>query len=131
MGAVLAVNSYGAIEQVQYLLTAWVNYRKRWKPDNGLPHAVCWIDEVRGSIDGWTDGEDYDNRIYATEMRHVDEAIRTLASEYQHAIYVVYLNEIGPAVWRSGKKAMAEIRTLCDVAERQLVPLLKRRNVVF
>lgn len=132
MGAVLEMTcAYSAEQQVRDLLRAWVAYRRRWRPDNGLPSAVCWIDEVMGAIDGWTDGDDYDSRIHATEMRHVDEAIRSLSSDHQHALFVIYLGEIGPAVWRSGRKPMGEIRTLCDAAERHLVPLLKRRNVVF
>lgn len=117
--------------QVRELLRMWVAYKRRWRPDNGLPSAVCWIDEVRGTVDGWADGDDYDCRIYATEMRHLDEAIRSLSSDHQHALFVVYLNESGPAVWRSAKKPLSEIRKLCDVAEQHLVPILRARNVVW
>lgn len=109
----------------------WVAYKKRWRPDNGLPSAVNWIDEVKGCVDGWTDGEDYDNRIYATEMRQVDEAVKCLPHDFQHALFVVYLNEAGPAVWRSAKKQMSEIRRLSDCAEQHLIPLLRARNVVW
>ncbi len=129
MSAVLQRLSY--IEQVRDLLRVWTAYRRRWRPDNGFPKAVCWIDEVRGGVDGWTDGADYDDRIYATEMSHVDTAVRCLEIPYQHAIFVVYLNEIGPAVWRSGRKPMGEIKLLCNVAEQQLIPILKARNVVY
>jgi len=131
MSAVLAmVLPHDSLRQVRALLTAWVAYRKRWRPDNGLPSAVCWIDEVKGSFDGWTEGDDYDSRIYATEMRHVDQAIRDLPSEYQHAIAVCYLNEIGPRVWRSARKTAIEIRQLCNAAELRLIPALRRRDVV-
>lgn len=129
MSAVLQRVDYSL--QVQYLLTQWVAYRQRWKPDNGYPKAVSWIDDIKGAVGCWTDGEDYDNRIYSTEMMHVDGAVKSLQTDHQHAIYVVYLNELGPAVWRSGRKPMAEIKELCRVAEQQLVPILKARNVVY
>lgn len=129
MSAVLQRLSYSA--QVQALLREWVAYRKRWKPNNGFPKAVCWIDEIKGAVDCWTNADDYDSRIYASEMLHVDAAIRSLPTIYQHAIFVVYLNESGPAVWRSGKKPMSEIRDLCSIAEQQLEPILKARNVVY
>ena len=129
MSAVLQRLSY--IDQVQALLREWTAYRRRWRPDNGFPKAVCWIDEVRGTVDGWTDGADYDAKIYAAEMAHIDSAIRSLPMIYQHAIFVVYLNEVGPSVWRSGKKPMAEIKAICIAAEQQLIPVLKARNVVY
>lgn len=109
----------------------WVAYKRRWRPDNGLPSAVSWIDHVRGTFDSYAEAEDYDSRIYATEMRHLDEAIRCLTTTFQHALFVVYLNEAGPAVWRSGRKPMSEIKQLCDCAEQHLVPLLRARNVVY
>ncbi len=130
MSAVLASSNYE--RQVYELLRMWVLYRRRWRPDNGLPSAVAWIDRIDGPVDAWTDGDDYDAKIYAATMRHVDEAIKLeLSTAMQHAIYVVYLNEAGPAVWRSAKKPMVEIRRLCDEAERALVPILRRRDVVY
>lgn len=129
MSAVL--QRLGYAEQVQALLREWVAYRRRWKPDNGFPKAVCWIDEIKASVDCWTDSDDYDSRIYAAEMMHVDAAVRSLPTVYQHAIFVVYLNEAGPSVWRSGRKPMKEIKALCLVAEQQLIPALKARNVVY
>lgn len=130
MSAVYLTRRATYLDQVQWLLRAWAAYKRRWRPDNGLPSAVNWIDRVRGAVDGWCDSDDYDDRIYATEMRHVDEAVKGLSADHQNAIAVVYLNEIGPAVWRSGKRPMNEIRSLCNAAEMVLVPILRRRDVV-
>jgi hypothetical protein len=107
VSAVLAmVYRANPVDTVRTLLREWTAYRRRWSPDIGYPHAVPWLDEVRGSVDGWTEGADYDMRIKANEMRQVDEAVRLeLSHDHQHAIFVVYLNEIGPAVWRSARKA--------------------------
>jgi len=115
---------------VQSLLRDWVRYRRAWRPDNGYPRAVAWIDHVKGHIDGWTTGEDYDDKIHTVTMRHVDEAVKSLPSDCQHALNVIYLREIGPAVWRSGRKPMAEIRRICDQAESMLIPMLRRRDVL-
>lgn len=112
------------------LLLSWVAYRRGWSPHIGYMSAVPWIDQLLGTYDSYSDDDDYDRRIRATEMRHVDEAIRALTPDHQNAIYVVYLNEAGPAVWRSGRKPMSEIRALCEDAERLLVPALRRRDVV-
>jgi hypothetical protein len=85
---------------------------------------------IRGAVDGWAEAEDYDERIYACQMRHIDQAVRSLSSDHQHAINVEYLNELGPAVWRSARKTKEEVRMLCVAAEHALVPLLRRRDVV-
>jgi hypothetical protein len=113
------------------LLLSWVVYRRSWNPHIGYRSAVPWIDQVDGAVGCWTSGDDYDAKIKAAEMRQVDEAVRALAPNHQNAIFVVYLNEAGPAVWRSARKPMAEIRALCEEAERLLVPALRRRDVVF
>jgi len=113
------------------LLLAWVAYRRSWSPHIGYLSAVPWLDQILGSIDSYCEDDDYDRRIRATEMRQVDEAVRSLSPDHQNAIYVVYLNEAGPAVWRSARKPMKEIRALCEDAERLLVPALRRRDVVF
>lgn len=134
MSAVLALKiepAYSPEKSVRALLKSWVAYRRGWNPHIGYPSGVSWLDEIRGGVDPYSDGDDYDRRIRATEMRHVDEAIRRLSTDHQHAIFVVYLNEAGPAVWRSGRKPMTEIRALCDEAERLLVAALRKRDIVL
>lgn len=133
MSAVLAMEGglRPAVETVRYLLREWTHYRRRWRPHIGLPGAVAWLDEIRGGVDGWTEGEDYDIKIRANEMRQVDEGVRELACDHQHAIAVVYLNESGPAVWRSARKPMNEIRNLCVEAEFRLVQILRRRHLAL
>ena len=134
MSAVLAVRieperTYEA--SVRALLKEWASYRRGWSPHIGYRGAVSWLDQIKGCVDSYAEAEDYDRRILAAEMRHVDEAVRALSANHQHAIGVVYLNEAGPAVWRSAKKPMTEIRALCDEAERLLVPALRKRDVVL
>ena len=130
MGAALAMQTTDLLGIVRGLLKDWVRYRRGWRPDNGYPHAVPWIDQVKGHFDSWTEGDDYDIRIHATNMRHVDEAINALPNEFRHALFVVYLNEAGPAVWRSNRMSMEQIKGLCVRAEGLLIPALRRRDVL-
>lgn len=130
--AVLRREVDNPLPRVRTLLREWVMYRRRWKPNVGLPGRVAWLDQIKGGVDQWTEGEDYDAKIYATDMRHVDQAVNNdLSRDHRHAIFVVYLNELGPAVWRSSRKPMKEIRMLCDQAEVQLVGILRRRDIVL
>lgn len=118
------------LRAVRLLLLEWVRYRRRWKPENGYPKAVAWVNQVHGAV-GWnTEDDEYDDIIRSFEMRHVDDSVKALPSECQHAIQVVYLREIGPAVWRSARKPMTEIVALCERAEVLLVPMLRRRDVI-
>lgn len=134
MSAVLAITlDDGRYSEagLRALLLSWVIYRRSWNPHIGHRSSVPWIDQVDGGVDCWTSDDDYDAKIRAAEMRQVDEAIRALAPDHQNAIFVVYMNEAGPAVWRSARKPMSQIRALCEEAERLLVPALRRRDVVF
>ena len=121
------------MKQVQYLLREWRRWKASWWPQNGFPSAVPYVDSMHGSrpMDGYDDPDGDDLRIKAAEMRAVDKLVDGLSSPHKAAIGVVYLNEIGPAVWRSAKKPMAEIRALCEEAERLLVPALRKRDVVL
>lgn len=132
MGMALEVSTYisDPLATVRMLLSEWARYRRGWKPDNGYPKAVPWLDHVRGHVDGWTQDEDYDAALYAMRMRHVDQAVKNLLVDQQHAIGVVYLNEIGPLVWRSNRKPMNEIRAICERAEVALIPVFRRRDLI-
>jgi hypothetical protein len=132
MGAMLAMEQENhELSAVRYWLRQWVAWRRGWAPDNGHRHSVPWLDQIKGHIDSYAEDDDYDIRIRAHALREVDQAIdRDLSTDHRHAVMVVYLREIGPAVWQSGRKPMHEIRALCQRAELALVPSLRRRNVV-
>lgn len=121
-----------ALDGVRWYLHEWVRWKRSWRPDIGYPHAVPYVDGMRGSrpMDGYDDPEGDDLRIHAVEMRQVDDAVtRDLTADQQHAVMVVYMLEVGPAVWHSGRKPMAEIKALCERAELALLPALRRRNL--
>jgi len=121
-----------ALRSVQDILRDWTRWRSRWRPKLGYPRGVCWIDEIRGAIDSYAEAEDYDQRIDAHVMRAVDRAVEDdLTREQRCALHVVYLNEIGPAAWRSNRVPLEEVRRLCNEAETRLIPALRRRNVLL
>ena len=96
----------------------------------GYPKAVPYIHQMRPTFDSYTEGEDYDRIIDAAEMRAVDAAVeKDLSPQQRAAVNLVYLNEIGPAVWRSNRITKAQTRAFCDQAEAVLPKALKRRNV--
>jgi hypothetical protein len=122
------------LDAVRYYLRQWVRWRRFWRPGLGYPRSVPFVDVMRGSrpMDGYDDMDGDDARIHAETMRQLDQAIENdLGSDAKHALLVVYMREVGPAVWRSGRKSMQEIKALAWQAERDLVPILRRRNVLF
>jgi hypothetical protein len=135
MGAMLAMKTTNTqLESVRYYLRQWVSWKRGWFPHLGAPSSVPFIDSMLGSrpMDGYDDPDGDDSRIHAATMRQVDQAIeRDIKPDCRHAIMVVYMNEQGPAVWRSNRKPMHEIRALCWLAEQELVYALRRRDLVL
>lgn len=120
------------LQSVRELLRDWFRWKKGWMPDLGAPHAVPYIDGMKGSrpMDGYDDPEGDDARIHAWTMRHVDQAIeRELTRPQAMAIRMTYLREAGPAVWRNNRVPHEQVKQLCIEAELALIPLLKRRDV--
>ena len=118
------------LQSVRDLLKQWRRWKRRWWPHLGYPSSVPYIDEMRPIYDSYTEGEDYDEIINAEVMRQMDQAIeKDLTPNERIAISIVYLNEIGPAVWRSNRVPKAQAYRLCREAEVALIPALRRRNV--
>jgi len=120
-----------ALRVVQELLRDWARWKRRWRPKLGYPNAVPYLDSVRGTVDGYAEDEDYDQRVDAIAMRHLDHAIEhDLTSAQRIAVSVAYLNEVGPAVWRSGRISKEQAAALRADAETILVASLRKRCVL-
>lgn len=121
------------LESVRYLLHEWVRWRKRWRPQYlGYPGQVPYLHQIRATVDTTSEPDDYDEKIELFQMRAIEQAIQNeLKASQRHALHVVYLNEEGPAVWRSGRMPMKEIRRFAADAEVALVPILKRLNILL
>lgn len=133
MGAMLAMKTTNSeLDSVRYHLRKWVGWKRGWFPYLGAPSSVPYVDSMRGSrpMDGYDDPDGDDARIHAETMRQVDQAIeRDITHDQKHGILVVYMREAGPAVWRSNRKPMSEIKRLCWDGELALIPAFRRRNI--
>jgi hypothetical protein len=118
------------IEAVRYLLRQWVRWKRRWRPALGYPRGVPYLDGILGAIDSYTEGEDYDDRIEATTVRAIDQAVENdLTAMQRLALMLRYMNELGPSVWRSNRVPHEQARRIADEAEIALIPALRRRDV--
>ena len=118
------------LQSVRDLLRDWRRWKRGWWPHLGLPGAVPYFNQMRPTFDGYTEGDDYDRLIDAATMLAVDQAVeKDLTPSQRMAVKVIYLNEIGPAVWRSNRLPVSQVRRLCEEAELLLVVSLRRRDV--
>lgn len=120
------------IKQMQDLLREWRRWKASWWPQNGFPSAVPYVDSMRGSrpMDGYDDPDGDDARIRAVEMRAVDRLVDSLSSPHKAAIGVVYLNEIGPSVWRSNRLPHNQVKRIAAEAERLMLPGFRREGLI-
>ena len=120
------------MKQVQDLLREWRRWKRSWWPENGYPKAVPYVDSMHGSrpMDGYDDPEGDDARIHAAQMRTVDKLVDGLTPAHKAAIGVVYMNEIGPAVWRSNRLPHSQVKRIAAEAERLLVHGFRREGLI-
>jgi hypothetical protein len=77
-------------------------------------------------VDGWAEAEDYDERIYACQMRHIDQAVRSLSSDHQHAINVEYLNELGTCCLEVGEEDQGRGQDVVRSSRARFGPLASK-----
>ncbi len=118
------------LRAVRQLLYQWSRWDRRWSVKLGYPSAVPYVDGIKGTINSYMEGEDYDQVIDTATMRSVDKAIQDDLTRAQSiAVRITYLNEIGPAVYRSNRIPREQVKRLCEEAELALIPAFRRRNV--
>ena len=69
--------------------------------------------------------------IQSATMRSLSACIRQLNGHQINSINVIYLRELGPAVWRSGRISRSQIKRICDEAEIALISLMKKADVLL
>lgn len=120
------------LESVRYWLRKWKRWKRNWSPKLGAPSHVPYISQIKGTIDSYTEADDYDDRISAWIVTAIENAIeQDLTRDEAHAINVRYMNEQGSEVFRSRRFSKEEIRGLADAGERALIPALKRRHITL
>jgi hypothetical protein len=118
----------GALQAVRELLRQWAQRTRDWRPDLGYS-LMSYERRIRGTIDPYTTAEDYDERIEASAMVHLDVAIENLHPAHRTAIRAIYLRETAPSLVNGYSRS--DLACLCDAAEIALIPALRRRDVLL
>jgi hypothetical protein len=83
------------------------------------------------SADELTESDDREERVSSHVMTAIDAEVESLPSMLRAALKLVYMNEMGPDVFKHNRMSKAEAAHLCDRAERAMLPGLARRGVVL
>lgn len=110
-------------------LRDWARWVRGWRPPLGFPTHVPYLHEMRPTVA--PDSEDVTGPD-PWVMQKVDECVCALKPPIlSHAIRIRYLNEIGPAVFRSGRAGKDDIKQLANAAEIKLIPMVEEKGVVL
>lgn len=119
------------LNDLRYYLRAWSRWVRAWRAPLGLPSCVSMVGQMLPSVSGWSHDEDIDDSINAHVLREIDREIERLPALERAAVKLFYLNEVLPAVFRSNRMTMVQMRELCIRAEREMLPKLIVRGVVL
>jgi hypothetical protein len=122
MSAVL--NDARDIQTLRYYLRLWVRHERGWRADLGHRHAVNWVGHVMGGV-AYADEGDEAEEMYGPADRKIltgiITAVEDLPARERAALRLIYLREVGPAVYRNGRLDMKEAGQLCEIAERKIL----------
>jgi hypothetical protein len=120
-----------------YYLPMWSEWCQLTTLSRGLPSEVPFTEYMRPTVRQF-DETDWLKKIDAEACRIVDQAVDELTgrgiTHARAALAVRYLNARGAAVFRSGRLLELkpdQVEDLCDQAERELVPICKRRGLLL
>lgn len=124
------------LERLKYhYLPMWAEMRRRDSIERGLPSDAPLRDYMKPSVREFdeTAGADPDRDACAIVDKAIDELVGAGGFRLARAVLAVrYLNAAGAAVYRGGRVQNIEpqqVETLCDRAERLLVPITKRMGL--
>lgn len=124
------------LERLKYhYLPMWAELRRRDSIERGLPSESKLTDYMKPSVREFdqTAGAEPDREACKVIEQSIDELVGAGGFRLARAVLAVrYLNAKGASVFRSGRTVHLEpqiVEGLCDRAERQLVPIVKRRGL--
>lgn len=126
---VLMQKTDSALEELRYLLTQWRRWVKSWQAPLGYPSQSPFVRIMRPAV-AW-DGQDQESETDQWILRAVDAEIESLPNLKRAAVRLIYLREVLPAVFRSGRMSAEEATRLCNEAEYEMIPGLRKRGVVL
>lgn len=126
-----------ALEDIRFYLRAWRRWCHAWKPMLGYPSQAPFVRVMRPSVawdsdsDQRAEADSRDEEVDAEILRALDVCVASLPVLHRIAVRIIYLRETGPAVWRSNRLSLSDAAKLCGEAERELIIMLRRKNVLL
>jgi hypothetical protein len=132
------------LERLREYLVMWARNEMSTRLHLGAPEGVPYLDSIRGTIDGYATGQDYDERLDRWARDIIDTSIDDLmelpdGELMRAALRARYLNEgvsrdagFAVRVFRMKKLehlSLVQADILADRAEQALIPVLKRRGI--
>ena len=126
-----------AQRDVQYYLRAWRIWTRNWRPQLWWPNQVPLV-KIMVPIVSWDSAEDQNAQADAADEQISEYILEAVNCEVEAlevmkcaAVHLVYLNETGPAVYRSGRMSLEKAAQLCDEAEREMIPRLRTKGIIL
>lgn len=118
-----------ALEHLRYYMKAWRRWIRKWAAPLGYPSQCTFVRHMKPTV-AW-DGSDQDEEVDDFILRAIDAQVESLEARPRAAVRLVYLNEVLPAVFSSNRMSMEEAVRLTNLAEVEMIPLLRVRGVVL
>ena len=116
------------LEDVRYYLRAWRSWCLSWRPHLGYPQSC--LSQLMAPAPAWDSEEDqtaeFDARLAEIGdyvLHRIDQCVDSLPRMQRSCVRFVYLRE-------SCTLSSTEARRICGEAEKQLVPMLRAKNVL-
>lgn len=126
-----------SLDDLRYYLRAWRAWVRSWRAPLGVPSATPIVQLMRpvvawdSSADQHAQADEIADEVGGHILRAIDAEVESLPTLKRAALRLVYLNEVLPAVFHSGRMSREEVRRLCAEAEVEMVPRLRVRGVVL
>lgn len=117
-----------SIEDVRYYLRAWRSWCLAWRPRLGYPQS-CLTDLMIPAA-AWDSDDDMqaeateiDEQVGEYILHRVEQSVEALPKRKRQCVRFVYLRE-------HCEIPVRDCRRLCAEAERDLIPMLRSRNIL-
>lgn len=123
-----------ALSDLRYYLKAWRGWVRSWREKLGYPSEAPFVRLCRPVVEWGGEDSGYHERSEEVDewiIKAIDTEVENLPVLKRAAVRLIYLREVGPAMFRSGRMSIEEASRLCDLAERDMVPKLRDKGIVL
>lgn len=103
----------------------------------GYPHEAPFVKQMvpvvawDSSVDQRAEADQAEAQVEDFILRAVDTEVEGLPTMKRAAVRLIYLREMAPAVFRSGRMTLEEAAMLCNAAEIEMIPRLRVKGVMI